>query len=899
MRFQRVARLGAGAALAAWLCWSQLAVAGPELTCPINSVEGEHPICQLMNSTDDMVSALAAQAHATANACLNGAPGCPAPIPPTPSADPVYDAISNALSIAIACLNGAPECPASPPKPPEPPDTAPIFTLVAQVYAAADACQRGAPDCPAPRPPSPDTDPVFAAVSQAVAIAQACANGAPGCPAPVPPLPSEVSGGLGGYRMCTTTGLVLDGHLSSVVIPGQSTTNRMSVSGSGFCTKDGNAWVDVTFSFVGTEQTLLSCASSPGSPSYVLEGSFRINDGIANPQTNTTLTITATYVDAWTRNMTADFDLPDVEMRSAFHVFEVYPPFRSADPAVCVGSQCPVGTPAAQTPDIGSVNQYPAPPIATTAFWVQFGVDPSVDPELLLSSACYRPTVERLQMAGTLDVVQPIAVVTAEALAIAGDEFVDLREELGIDDMAPIELVSDVTGIPITEEVAQAFPEFMEMISDAFGSSLAPALPSLDDTNGLPYNIIVKYKTATGSQTIQTAGVSGLKTPLQVPNVNNSNIPELVHFLVTVTPIPETTKTRYSLSIERATSGSIVLPIDASVAYPPIDSLEQTTGFAAQLGFEGFSVSGGAPKRFALDITLDSQTDDLSTKVTIDRAQAPAALDVVGKYRIASEQTDLALRMHMPTPATNLSITSSKTGSKRVIIYGADITVPSITITGLRAGREFVLGLTGVAPTMTFCSDSGNGCVLPWRVYKCGSKSCPIPAESSVSFSSRNAAGGYQETTLNLKSHSPKLDESGNVVSDTVTTVKNFRTSQFAYDNWKDTYPQRFYLDSRDRDVDLGELRVDKYNEKGERTKSFAAKGWFRATGRSIIIKKHKVKVFGKTLFRYYTVHQKGKMVCNEQFHLTSDGKFPYWLERIISQIICWCFWNPCLAWPG
>lgn len=895
----------------------------------------ENPMCALVNRPDlSAVNTLTTQVYATAFACLHGAGGCPAqantpPPPPGPlDLDRVRHAVNQAVAIAEACLSEDPTCPATRLLP----DPSPIQQLVSQAYAVADACLGGAPECPAPLPPGPDPDPVYQAVAQAVAIAEACLNGATGCliPPSSPP-PTESSAGLGGYRICDIPEFSLDGHLASSAAVDASNplprANRLVGTGTGTCTKDGTSWVDVTFSFDGTDQDALSCVTDPSAGTYSLRGPFAINDGTSTAQTEATLTIAAAYIDTWTRTISADFDLPEVEMRSSFHVFEVLPPLKSTDSALCIGTEsCPIGTPPVQTPDLSTVlsSADPLPPVGRTAFWVQFGVDPSLENGgPLYGSACYQPTIDHLRLTGSFETVEPVTAAADEVADQvddeADDEYAEAKDQLpeeqdglaeGEGGGLPVDLAPDKSGIVLTEEVALAFSNFMDAISSSFAPSLTPGVPRLADMDATAaYLITVKYKTAAGSQTIQTVATVGAKVPVMVPNANNANVPELIY--VTLTLNPSTGKQTYLLLIERTTSGSIVLPIDANISWPPSDALQSTSDFAALFGFEGLSVGGGAPNVFRLgaSIASSSDSDDISATTNIDPGPNAAALDIVGRYKVTSEQTDLALRMHMPNPVRKLTLTSSRVGGKRLVSYDADITVPEISLVGTREGKEFSLRMSDVAPILNFCSDQGDGCRRPWRVYDCSSKwarlarrpptYCPIAMSSSVSYDSWDRFGHYQKTNLSLISHGLTKDENGAVVADTVTTVSDFEGSQFGFDSWTEWPRKRYYLDTRRTNVSLYKLKVEKYDGNGSRNKYFSIGGEFKAESRELTIKKHRIKY---TNWHYYTAHASGWMYCHGDLlglgSLRLDmNDAPPWFEELIAFLICYCYSSLCAIW--
>jgi hypothetical protein len=741
---------------------------------------------------------------------------------------------------------------------------------------------------------------------------------------PSAPPTTEGSSGLGGYRICDIPGLSLDGHLASTaaVDPGNPLPrpNRLAGTGTGSCTKDGVTWVDVTYSFDGADEDALSCVTEPRAGTYSLRGPFAINDGTSTFQTEAMLTITAAYLDTWTRTISADLDLPEVEMRSSFRVFDVLPALRSTDPRVCVGTQdCPVGTPPVQAPDLSPVltPTDPLPPVATTAFWVQFGVDPSLENGgPLLGTACYQPTIDHLLVSGTFDTIEPVSAAAHQAADEAdddaGDEYADeaqlspeLQEGLSsVEGSLPVEPTPNESGLVLTDEVAQAFSDFLDSLSSSFSSSVVPDATTLPVMGAnAAYLITVKYKTAAGSQTIQTVAATGTKTPILVPNANNANIPELIY--VTLGLVQQ-----YVLTIERTTSGSIVLPIDVAISWPPADA--EQSDVAAMFGFEGLSVGGGAPNKFDLAASITSSRDgeDITSTVSIKPGPTSAALDVVGQYRVTSEQTDLALRMRMPTPAQHLTLVSSRAGGRRLLTYDASISLPEVSLVGTKEGKEFSLRLSNVAPILDFCSDQGGGCLMPWRVYNCATgfarfwrpTYCPIPASSSVKFESRDRLGNHQSTTLSLRTHEVTRDDSGDIVSDKVTTVSNLRASQFAFDRWTGSYPEHHYFDTRLKNLSVAELRNESYDRNGNRGRYFSVGGEFKAESREFTKREHRFKVLGKTLFKYYTYHESGTMYCHGDLlgagtlSIDMDGVAP-WIEEIIAWLICYCHTGLCFVW--
>lgn len=693
--------------------------------------------------------------------------------------------------------------------------------------------------------------------------------------------------GLGGYKMCTTAGFTLNGHLDAAQSPVLSDQwDRLSGSGAASCTKDGSGasgWVPVTISFSGVDTRDLQC-SLDNLGKYVLAGPFTLNDGTSTYSTDAVLTITTIDTNLLgTRTIAADFDLPDVQMKSSFHA-ETYPP---------VGPFKPV--------DLGEL---------------------SMD---LTVADCYQPRIDQLTLTGSVDIVLSAsdaleyATGATSIYALLPPEVQQLVPDVGVqiptvvksqlpDDYAQraeevLNPALGAIGEEIDEVVALGLASAIDIFTSAFGVTAdTPGLPSLAES--APYMITIKYKTALGSQTLQQVGVPGVRTSVAVPNYNNSMLPELVHFTVSGT------SGQYALLIERASSAR-PLAMDAKVSVPPVAQLQSVSDVALELGYEGLSVvNGSAPTRFEIT-SASASSDNANQSSVIVRTEKGAAttFDAVGRYQVLSEGTDLRLRVtYGSNPASALQFDSFRQNKKRTLWYRADRVVPKIALTGSDKGKELNATLSDVALSLDFCSDKGNGCVLPWRTYQCGCTQygtvryisilgrqipirgctqpqyCPIAAENSASFTSiTNDA--YDPTTLNLTLHNPSTNDSGTVVSDDVTKVTNLSLSQFGFDKRTGDYPKRIYFDTR-RETVSGAFQQATYNASGSRTKSLTISGTFSAWGREFTLKKHDIKIFGEKIGHYYSIDRKGSMSCSG-FNIDTGGELPGWVESILESIIC------------
>lgn len=645
----------------------------------------------------------------------------------------------------------------------------------------------------------------------------------------------------------------------------------LSGSGTASCTTDvsgATGWVNVTFSYAGTDQRALPCAIDHQAE-YRISGIFTLNDGATLAETPATLKIATTAPNLLgTRTVVANFDLPEAAMKSSLWVSQVNPLLPSSGPENAGG--------------------------------------------LLSVVPCLQPTVDKLVMSGSFDIVKSAtealeyATGASSAYAMLPPEVQELVPGVGV--MIPDTVKSALPGdydlymaptvdTDLDAVTAVALGNLIDTFASAFGlTDSTPGLPSLAEAS--PYLITVKYKTAVGSQTIQAVGAPGVATPVLVPNANNSMIPEQI--IVTVTG----TGGYYSLKIER-TAFAKILPIDVKVAIPPVEDLSAVTDMALELGFEGLSVVGGAPDIFRISTSSTSSDNSAQTTAELFNVLGNApTFDVVGRYKVLSEGTDLSLRIKTGiSPTPSLSFDSQRAGKKRTLAYGSKKSVPSISLTGSEKGKELRIVLSNIATDLAFCSDKSNGCVLPWRVYQCACSAygttryifilgqqipirgctepqyCPLAAENSASFTS-STGGVYSPTTLNVTMHNPSTNSSGTVVSDDVVKVTNLALSQFGFDKRTGDYPKRIYFDTRSQQVN-GRFEQATYGQTGARQKLLAISGGFRARDREFIVKKK--RFLGVP---YYTIDRKGSMTCSG-FDIDSGGEFPGWVESAAEYILC------------
>jgi hypothetical protein len=320
------------------------------------------------------------------------------------------------------------------------------------------------------------------------------------------------------------------GHVADPLPPGLPTSSGLDGNGTGRCTKDPSGktgWVNVSFTFDGTDQTQLPCgADSTGK--YFLTGPFTLHDGSASAQVEAALTITTAYSDPWTRLISAELDLAEAGMKSGFRVADVQPELKGPDPGLCtsVADSCPkdvvnqnVIPPSTSHPLLDSLGEWPVPPMPSR-FWVRVGYGPAE----ITTTACYRPTIDALSVRGTLDLV-PEAIEVLASTSGADDvvepyypEIADLFTEKCIaddtciappDDISPPDLGPNTgsTVQELDETTAVALGQLIESIGRLFTPGTdVPGTPN--PTDAAPYMITARYKTPTGKQTVEAVGRS-------------------------------------------------------------------------------------------------------------------------------------------------------------------------------------------------------------------------------------------------------------------------------------------------------------------------------------------------------------------------------------------------------
>lgn len=833
-------------------------------------------VCTAARQVERKVS----DAVAAAEACLNGQPACPAyGVPDTTVVD---ELVAQVYGAAEACLNGAPGCPAPMP------DPGPYADLVEQLttdaVALAEACIASEPSCPV----TADLGPVHELQAQVMMIAQACLNGAPGCPAPAPSSAPQ-SIGLGGYRYCVTSDFALNGYGVGPITPLVSTEYGAQGSASAQCTKDStgqSGWINATLTFQGSEDGGSLPCTAWGTGEYRIVGSLWLNDGTANIEAPAVLSISASYVD---QSVAVNFDLASHNMRSSLQVFDVQP---------------------------------------------ESGATPTVP--AVTGNACYEWTLQQVHASGSLDIL-PSAVSVAAAHAglddVEGYSVIvppEIRDNLPtpVKDRVPAAVATDPPEeVPIRvprmrpdgvgqvqeidEALAQSLGLIMQTIGDALTPGVAPPLaPGVTDTT--PYMVRVRYRTSFGSGTTEALGVPGVPTRVIVPNYNNSNIPEYLEISVSL----DTEGGRSSVSIDRQPNACVPFPIDVAVIAPPVEQVQTIAGVKVEVGYEGFSVGGGAPRTFQFALAQTSSDESEASSATVRMTHCASTglpVDVVGRYVNQADKNDLTLRMHMLTPVTQLSLASTTQGKKRTLAYLANRPVDTISVTGVERGFEFNARLDDVAPDLSVCSDAGSSCLLPSRVYQCGCDAywggwrwfrvctkpryCPIPVDTSVLLTAQNRLGGYYPTTFNLRSHSPDYDDSGNLAGDTISTVTDATFSQFAVDSWTGAHPKHVFIDTRNQMI-RGTLETKKVDANGLQKDysklSFDYPG-VTAWDRLATIKRHKI-VFNacwpfncRTEISWLTFHTSGGMNCIGEFHLDTDGEHSPapWEEDFFTYAMC------------